>query len=119
MKIAWAIAITNSSGLFLLADGMGGHPAGELAAHIALQTIAALYQKDAQPELMDVKAFFSMAIMAAHRAILRYAEDMKLLDTPRATLVVAIIQNNMAYWAHCGDSRLYFVRKGQIVGAHP
>ena len=106
---------TNSSGLFLLADGMGGHPAGELAAHIALQTIAALYQKDAQPELMDVKAFFSMAIMAAHRAILRYAEDMKLLDTPRTTLVVAIIQNNMAYWAHCGDSRLYFVRKGELL----
>jgi len=106
---------THSSGLFLLADGMGGHPAGELAAHIALQTIAAMYQKEAQPELPDVKGFFSVAIMAAHRAILRYADEMKLSDTPRTTLVVAVVQNNSAYWAHCGDSRLYFVRRGELL----
>ena len=36
---------TKSSGLFLLADGMGGHPDGEVAAQLALQTVAAHYQK--------------------------------------------------------------------------
>ena len=106
---------TNSSALFLLADGMGGHPDGEVAAQIALQTISALYQKEAKPELPDVKGFFNTAIMAAHRQILRYAADGGMNDTPRTTLVVAVVQAGVAYWAHCGDSRLYFVRAGEML----
>jgi serine/threonine protein phosphatase PrpC len=106
---------TNSSGLFLLADGMGGHPDGEIAAQLALQTISALYQKEAKPELPDVKAFFNSAIMAAHRQILRYAADAGMNDTPRTTLVAAVVQGGVAHWAHCGDSRLYFVRDGEML----
>ena len=106
---------TNSSGLFLLADGMGGHPDGEVAAQLALQTISALYQKEAKPELPDVKAFFNTAIMAAHRQILRYAADGGMNDTPRTTLVAAVVQGGVAHWAHCGDSRLYFVRDGEML----
>lgn len=106
---------TNSSGLFLLADGMGGHPEGEVAAQLALQTVSAQYQKEAKPELPDVKAFFNTAIIAAHRQILRYAADGGLTDTPRTTLVAAIVQNGVAHWMHCGDSRLYFVREGELL----
>lgn len=106
---------TNSSGLFLLADGMGGHPEGEVAAQLALQTISALYQKEAKPELPDVKGFFNTAIMAAHRQILRYAADGGMNDTPRTTLVAAVVQGGVAHWAHCGDSRLYFVRDGEML----
>ena len=106
---------TNSSGLFLLADGMGGHPDGEVAAQLALQTISALYQKEAKPELPDVKGFFNTAIMAAHRRILRYAAEGGMRDTPRTTLVAAVVQGGVAHWAHCGDSRLYFVRDGDML----
>ena len=106
---------TNSSGLFLLADGMGGHPQGEVAAQLALQTISALYQKEAKPELADVSSFLNTAILAAHRQILRYAADGGLSDTPRTTLVAAIVQAGVAHWAHCGDSRLYFVRDGELL----
>ena len=45
---------TRESGLFVLADGMGGHPEGEVAAQLALQTISALYQKEARPIVNDV-----------------------------------------------------------------
>jgi len=38
-----------------------------------------------------------------------------LLDTPRTTLVACVMQGREAYWAHCGDSRLYFVRDGRLV----
>ena len=62
---------TRTSGLFLLADGMGGHPQGEVAAQIALQVISAMYQKQAQPEIVDVPAFFTGAVMAAHHQILQ------------------------------------------------
>jgi serine/threonine protein phosphatase PrpC len=106
---------TKSSGLFLLADGMGGHPEGEVASQMVLQAISALYQKEAKPEIADPKAFFNMAIMAAHRQILRYAAEKHLMDTPRTTLVAAIVQGGVAYWVHCGDSRLYFVRDGELL----
>ena len=106
---------TKTTGLFLLADGMGGHPEGEVAAHLALQTIAALFQQEAQPELSDVREFISRAIAAAHGEILRYAQEQKLSDTPRTTLVVAVVQHHVAYWAHCGDSRLYFVRNAELL----
>ena len=106
---------TRTSGLFLLADGMGGHPQGEVAAQIALQVISAMYQKQAQPEIVDVPAFFTGAVMAAHYQILRYAVEKGLLDTPRTTLVAAIVQNGVAHWVHCGDSRLYFVRQGELL----
>ena len=106
---------TKGSGLFLLADGMGGHPEGEVAAQIALQVISALYQKEATPEVADVKAFWSLAVMAAHRQILRYAAEKGLIDTPRTTLVAVIVQGGEASWMHCGDSRLYFVRNGELL----
>jgi serine/threonine protein phosphatase PrpC len=106
---------TNSSAIFLLADGMGGHPEGEVAAQLALQTISGLFQKEARPELTDIKAFISTVVMAAHRQILKYAADKALPDTPRTTLVIAIVQGGVAHWAHCGDSRLYFVRDGELL----
>jgi serine/threonine protein phosphatase PrpC len=106
---------TKASGLFLLADGMGGHPEGEVAAQIALQVISALYQKEATPEVEDVKAFLTLAVMAAHRQILRYAAEKGLIDTPRTTLVAAIVQGGETSWVHCGDSRLYFVRNGEML----
>ncbi len=106
---------TNSSAIFLLADGMGGHPEGEVAAQLALQTISGLFQKEARPELSDIKAFISTVVMAAHRQILKYAADKALPDTPRTTLVIAIVQGGVAHWAHCGDSRLYFVRDGELL----
>ncbi len=106
---------TKTSCLLLLADGMGGHPEGEVAAQIVLQAIASLYQKEATPEIEDPKAFFSTAIMAAHRQILRYAAEKHLMDTPRTTLVAVLLQGGMAYWVHCGDSRLYFVRHGELL----
>ncbi len=106
---------TRNSGLLLLADGMGGHPEGEVAAQLALQAISALYQAQAKPKLDDVAAFLNAGIMAAHRQIIKYAIDKGMLDTPRTTVVAAVVQDGMACWAHCGDSRLYLVRAGKLV----
>jgi serine/threonine protein phosphatase PrpC len=106
---------TRESGLFLLADGMGGHPEGEVAAQMALQTIAALYQREARPALKDVRAFLSSSTMAAHQQIMRYAGNKGMLDTPRTTLVAAVVQDSIATWIHCGDSRLYLVRDGVLL----
>jgi serine/threonine protein phosphatase PrpC len=106
---------TRESGIFLLADGMGGHPEGEVAAQLALQTISAMFQKEARPQVPDVKAFLDAAVLAAHRQILRYAIEKGMLDTPRTTIVVVVVQAGQATWIHCGDSRLYFVRQGELL----
>ena len=106
---------TRGSGIFLLADGMGGHPEGEVAAQLALQSISAMYQKEAVPEVADVNAFLTSAVIGAHRQILRYAIEHGMLDTPRTTIVAVVIQNGRATWVHCGDSRLYLVRDGELL----
>lgn len=106
---------TREAGLFALADGMGGHPEGEVAAHIALQTLAALFQRDARPVLDDPQRFLHDAIVIAHQQLLRYAASKGLSDTPRTTVVACILQGNQAWWAHCGDSRLYLVRAGRLI----
>jgi serine/threonine protein phosphatase PrpC len=106
---------TRDSGLFALADGMGGHPEGEMASQLALQTMAALYQRDAKPTLADPIRFLQDAVMAGHHQLLRYASEKGLIDTPRTTIVACILQGNAAYWAHCGDSRLYFVRGDKLI----
>ncbi|MBC7377071.1 MAG: serine/threonine-protein phosphatase [Burkholderiaceae bacterium] len=106
---------TRESGLFVLADGMGGHPEGEVAAQLALQSISALYQKEARPIVKDIPEFLSSSLMAAHHQIIRYASEKGMLDTPRTTLVAAIVQGTSATWVHCGDSRLYVVRDNELL----
>jgi PPM family protein phosphatase len=106
---------TRDSGLFALADGMGGHPEGEVASQLALQTMAALFQRDAKPTLKDPLRFLHDAIIAGHHQLLRYATEKALMDTPRTTIVACVLQGNAAYWAHCGDSRLYLVRDGKLI----
>ncbi|MBS0391551.1 MAG: serine/threonine-protein phosphatase [Comamonadaceae bacterium] len=106
---------TRASALFVLADGMGGHPKGEVAAQIAIQTVSAMFQQQAKPVLHDVPGFLSAALMAAHHQILRYGSQKDMLDAPRTTLVMAVVQRGSAHWAHCGDSRLYLVRGGELL----
>ena len=106
---------TRDSGLFALADGMGGHPEGEVASQLALQTMAALFQRDAKSTLKDPLRFLHDAIIAGHHQLLRYATEKALIDTPRTTIVACVLQGNAAYWAHCGDSRLYLVRDGRLI----
>ena len=101
--------------MMVVADGMGGHLHGELAAQMAVQYITGAFQRDATPALADPFLFLSRALNHAHHTILDYAGDRKLSETPRTTCVVCVVQQNVAYWAHSGDSRLYVLRGGRIL----
>lgn len=109
-------SFTRDALLLLLADGMGGHIQGERAATIALQTIGALFQQNANPYIKKPERFLEESFFAAHREIHRYRAVNNLPETPRTTIVACLIQHNSAFWAHCGDSRLYWMRNGQILG---
>ena len=106
---------TRDSLLLVLADGMGGHLMGEVAAQIAVDTLAAYFQKDAQTRIPDPDLFLFRAVGRIHAAIDEYARKLNLPDSPRTTLVASIVQDGTAWWTHIGDSRLYFIRRGSIV----
>ena len=100
--------------LMVLADGMGGHLYGEVAAHIAVQYLTHVFQREAQPMLQDPGMFLSREITQAHHAILDYSIETGLREAPRTTFVACVVQDGFAYWAHAGDSRLYMMRNGRI-----
>jgi len=101
--------------LMVVADGMGGHHYGEIAAQIAVQTLADTFQREAKPLLADPFRFLQKGMTNAHHAILDYTARHHLRDTPRTTCVACIVQDNVAYWAHAGDSRLYLMRDGRVI----
>ncbi len=106
---------TRDSLLMLVADGMGGHARGEVAAQLTIQTMASLYQRLAQPLLPDPARYLEEAVLASHRELHRYRAEHSLPEAPRTTLVACVIQQGAAVWAHVGDSRLYMLRGGRIV----
>ncbi|MBL8427047.1 MAG: serine/threonine-protein phosphatase [Azonexus sp.] len=101
--------------LMVVADGMGGHHYGEIAAQIAVQTLADAFQREAKPLLADPFRFLQKSMTNAHHAILDYTTRHHLRDTPRTTCVACVVQDNVAYWAHAGDSRLYLIRDGRVI----
>lgn len=103
--------------LMTIADGMGGHQQGEVAAEIAVQEITRRFQQEARNKLRRPADFLVSAIQTAHRAIVSHAVEQNLLECPRTTCVACIVQNGCAYWAHAGDSRLYVLRRGDLAAA--
>jgi protein phosphatase len=106
---------TREALLLVLADGMGGHQRGEVAASIALHTMSTLFRSQAVPWVKKPERFLEDAFQRAHEEIQRYAREHGLPDNPRTTIVACLVQHNCAVWAHCGDSRLYWLRRGQIL----
>ena len=108
-------SFTRDALLLVLADGMGGHLRGEMAATIAMQTLAQLFQQQATPYVKKPERFLEDGFFAAHREIHRYKAINNLPETPRTTIIACLVQHNNAIWAHCGDSRLYWMCNGQIL----
>jgi PPM family protein phosphatase len=101
--------------LMVVADGMGGHRDGQIAAQVAVETIASGFQRQANPIINNPAGFLHGAVHGAHASILAYAERHALLETPRTTVVVALIQEGCCWFAHVGDSRAYHVREGETL----
>ena len=103
--------------LLVIADGMGGHARGEIAAELAVSTMTQRFQQEARTTLRRPREFLESAIHSAHRAIVAFADQHDMLECPRTTIVACVVQNGKACWAHSGDSRLYFVRAGHVAAA--
>lgn len=101
--------------LLAVADGLGGHAYGEVAAQMAIEMLGEAFAREAKPKIADPGAFLFRVFGAAHAALLREADRRRLDDTPRTVLVACIIQDGRAVWTHVGDSRLYLLRQGRIL----
>ena len=100
--------------LMAVADGLGGHLHGEVAAQIAIDILGASFQGEARPKLPDPAQFLPRAIAAGHAAILREADKRHLADSPRTVIAACVIQEGHVYWTHVGDCRFYLLRTGRI-----
>ncbi len=97
--------------LFIVADGMGGHAAGEVASEIAVDTISNVYYQDDND---DVATSLLHAIKRANALIHQRAAENMLRSGMGTTCVAAVLRGNMAYIANVGDSRAYLVRGSQV-----
>jgi serine/threonine protein phosphatase PrpC len=106
---------TLESILLVVCDGMGGHAHGDVAAELVMRHIAAAFKREAQPHLANPDLFLFRAVGRSHGMLLREAQALGLAEAPRTTVVACVIQSGRAYWSHVGDSRLYLVRKGEVL----
>lgn len=106
--------IESTEGVFLaLADGMGGHPRGEAAAQILVQICETAYSTARKP-IPDPDKFLAQIMHKAHSNIITFGARQTPAIKPRTTAVLALIQDSRVYFAHCGDSRFYLFRDGQV-----
>jgi PPM family protein phosphatase len=105
-----------SFGIYLIADGMGGHQSGEVASNIACRTISRFLMdklihvsSKPSPELL-VKC----SIESANRQIFRLASSSKEHNSMGTTITLGFKLDNKLYLGHAGDSRAYLIREGKM-----
>ena len=110
-RAAWLA--TEKAVLMVVADGMGGHLQGEVAAQIAIDTMVERFRAEARPRLANPAEFLSASLLLAHRTIVRYSADCRIPAhvAPRTTCIACVVQDGNASWAHAGDSRLYLIHQ--------
>lgn len=106
-------AVASKLGLYLVADGMGGHAAGEVASLLASETVtAALKAVDSPTAALTDK--LRHAVAAANRAIFARVQEKPELAGMGTTVVALLADCERVALAHVGDSRAYLVRDGRI-----
>jgi len=113
------------SGLFVVADGMGGHAAGEVASSIAVETVGEVLLEEIDPDETRISVDVSTGD-ARIRERLRYTMNQASLRIRKeamsdsaqmgmgTTLVALLIEDGKAHLGHVGDSRAYRLRGGQL-----
>ncbi|MES9940375.1 MAG: PP2C family serine/threonine-protein phosphatase [Candidatus Thiodiazotropha sp. 6PLUC2] len=99
--------------LLALADGMGGHPKGEMAAQILMDNARKAFLTSRKP-ISNPRFFLSGLMEMSHQQITAFGDRQEPPIEPRTTGVLCLVQEDKAYWAHIGDSRLYIMRDGVI-----
>jgi len=105
-----ALLIDPVLGLYMVADGMGGAQAGEVASHIAVETVA----ETIAAELRNDEGALRRAFERANRRIRRHALESQGLEGMGTTLVAALEDDDHVWIASVGDSRVYVDELGHL-----
>jgi serine/threonine protein phosphatase PrpC len=112
-------------GLYVVADGMGGHNAGEVASHLAVETIRSFIEESSRvsditwPFGIELKSSIDMnrlttAVRLANRKIYNEGTKSPELSGMGTTVVAALIIGDRLLLASVGDSRIYRLRQGEL-----
>ncbi|HAR44347.1 MAG TPA: Stp1/IreP family PP2C-type Ser/Thr phosphatase [Bdellovibrionales bacterium] len=96
-------------GLFLVADGMGGHRGGETASAIVAQVVPEVVAEALRMETWNPRAVIVEAIRTANTTIFKKAAEDAELEGMGTTTTALLFQNNMLTIGHVGDSRCYYI----------
>ncbi|MCS6821065.1 MAG: Stp1/IreP family PP2C-type Ser/Thr phosphatase [Microscillaceae bacterium] len=102
---------TPNGHLFVVCDGMGGHLGGSVASQMAVKSVRDFLQK--QLYINPYQALRE-AIELANMNIFNYAQANAEVRGMGTTIVALLLQKELAYYAHVGDSRIYFLRNNQL-----
>lgn len=101
-----AVPVGNIPNLLIVADGMGGHRAGEFASRFAVENMV---KELAQSKEVGPEAMIKTAISTVNKKLFMTAKSDSRLQGTGTTLVVATVIENTLYFANVGDSRLYLL----------
>ncbi len=107
------VAPTSDTHLFIVCDGIGGWDKGEVASRLVAEAIADYFEKYLPAALTET--YLTDAITHAHLALAEYLQQNPLLSRMGSTLALLYLDEGGATIAHVGDSRVYHLRKGQIL----
>lgn len=106
----------NSFPLFIVADGMGGHNAGEVASQVAVKKVEEVFKNDytSFKRIDDVKETIKKSVIEANRYICEQSKLNPNLFGMGTTLTLGYLYDNIFIIGHVGDSRAYIIRNGSI-----
>ena len=113
------ISWSPETGLIILADGMGGHNAGEVASELAVSSINEALEEVLSPEIkdscdMDFKEVVHEAVIYANEEINSHAKEHPECNGMGTTIVMTLFYEDSVILASVGDSRIYRFRKGEL-----
>ena len=109
-------SFSNTSGLYIVADGMGGYEGGKLASSTAVQVISEHVIKEFDDKLSseEIKELLQVSIRSASREIYKLSSAKRELRGMGTTVVASIITSGVLYTASVGDSRGYLYTDKQL-----
>jgi PPM family protein phosphatase len=107
----FSLSSFGSKALYVVADGMGGHDAGEVASRIAMETVCKVIRKESS-RATDMLDLVEDAVQQANREVQQEAAQRG--SDMGTTISVALVSDGTAYIASVGDSRVYWIENGTI-----
>ncbi len=110
-----SVLVDEERGIFLLADGLGGHRGGEVASSLAVNEVYG-YLKPRLEMIGSAESYRILAesVASAHSAVFRKSLENPNLHGMGTTLEIAVFVRSAVFICHVGDSRVYLFRNGKL-----